>query len=163
MNENVERWTDANTFGNQQKKGIHPLNHRVSNPFKFNACSVKSPRNMKAPSPRRLLHVASSSLGLHRRLPLLEPSLIFCEMKVLPHLNSLQLTLGADQLLFDDQSFLVLSLVMLENFPILLTSPLNHGICFSEVFLKTCYDEIFFGIGWAKLFDLLILACGLRY
>jgi hypothetical protein len=36
---------------------------------------------------------------------------------------------------------------MLEDFLILLTSPLIHGSCFSEVFLKTCYDEIFFGIG----------------
>jgi hypothetical protein len=37
------------------------------------------------------------------------------------------------------------------------------GICLSEVFLKTCYDKIFFGIGQAKLFDLLILVCGSRY
>jgi hypothetical protein len=197
------------------KKEYNPLNHWVTNPFKLNARFVRTPRNMKDPSPERLLHVTSSTRVLHRRLPLLEPSLIFREMKLLPHLSSLQLSLSAHQSLFEGKSFLVLSFAMLENILILLTCPLpfsrtlirpsiscssqmlllinsrvqvpnlgiplrkfllkclnrwglismrpNRGICFSEVFLKTCYDKIFFGIGGAKLFDLLILVCGLRY
>jgi hypothetical protein len=208
---------DANAFlvNQRERKRIQPLNHRVSNPFKLNACSVKTVRNMKAPSPERLLDVSSTTPVLHRRPHLLEPSLVFREMKLLPHLSSLQSTLRADQPLFEGQRFLVLSPAMLENILTLLTRPLALsrtlirspisrssqmlllinsqvqvsnlaislrkfllkyldrwglismrpicGICLSEVFLKTCYDKIFFGIGQAKLFDLLILVCGSRY
>jgi hypothetical protein len=99
----------------RKKKRIQPLNHRVSNPFKLNACSVKTARNMNPPSPERLLDVSSTTPVLHRCLPLLEPSLVFREMKLLPHLSSLQSTLRADQPLFEGQSFLVLSPAMLEN------------------------------------------------